>query len=210
MTQPFSGLDTIATCTSIASCLSEQGIVFLGRYYSSTTQIEGKVLTPGEASAISCAGLQLVAVYEDDPVDAEYFTQDRGTADATAALAQAALVHQPGGSAIYFTVDYDASLPDVNGNIATYFAAVKSTLDSAYRVGVYGSGLVCSTLVQQGLAALGWLSQSTGYQGYAGYSTWAIKQGAPRTLCGATFDLDLGQGDIGAFSVRSASIGSPA
>lgn len=198
----FSGLDAAAACTSsMVPCLQQAGVAFLGRYYSATTHIAGKKLTPEEAQLISNGGMAIVVAYEDDPVDAGYFSAARGVDDAKAALSQAALVGQPNGSAIYFTVDYDATSEDVAGCITEYFQSVVTTINRAYTVGVYGSGLVCSTIIAAGLATFGWLSGSTGYQGSSDYSGWVIKQGPSKSVCGETFDTDVAQDEYGAFTV---------
>ena len=69
----------------------------------------------------------------------------------------------------------------------------------AYRIGVYGSGVTCATLVGHGLAALGWLAQSTGWAGYQAYTTWSIKQGKETEVLGIDVDSDEAVGDYGAF-----------
>jgi len=198
----MNGLDASSTCDeSSLQCLQSQGLQFIGRYYSRTTQIAGKKLTPAEAQLISLAGIAIVAVYEDGPTNAAYFSASRGAADAGGALEQAAAVGQPQGSAIYFTVDYDASSSDIAGNIAAYFAAIASTIGGQYRVGVYGSGDVCEAMLNGGYASLAWLAQSTGWSGYSQFANWAIKQGAEQTICGLNADADVAQGDFGSFIV---------
>jgi glycoside hydrolase-like protein len=197
-----SGVDASSACTaSTITCLQGQGIAFVGRYYSRTTQIVGKKLTASEAQLISGGGMQVVAVYEDGPTSYSYFSSSRGTDDANGALAQAAAVGQPAGSAIYFTVDYDAAASEIAGNITAYFHAVAAAIDGEYAVGVYGSGNVCSAILGAGLASLAWLAQSTGWGGYAGFTQWAIKQGPEESVCGLNSDTDEAQGDYGGFTV---------
>src|SRR6266850_1446020 len=104
MENTLSGVDSSSACvSSTITCLQSAGISFVGRYYSRTTQIPGKKLTTAEAALISNGGMQIVAVYEDGPTSYSYFSAARGSADATGALAQAAAIGQPSGSAIYFT-----------------------------------------------------------------------------------------------------------
>lgn len=201
MTDIVSGVDSSSACTaSSITCLKSEGITFVGRYYSRTTHIAGKKLTAGEAQLISNAGLQLVAVYEDGPTSSSYFSASRGTEDAEGALAQAQAVGQPNGSAIYFTVDYDATADDIAGSITEYFTAIAASLSSSYRVGVYGSGSVCSAILEAGLADLAWLAQSTGWSGYSQFTAWVIKQGPETSVCGLNSDTDVGHDDFGAFS----------
>lgn len=195
----LSGVDSSSACTSSSiACLQSSGIAFVGRYYSRTTHIEGKKLTASEAQLISAAGLQLVTVYEDGPTSYSYFSASRGSDDAAGALAQAAAIGQPSGSAIYFTVDYDAADDEIANNITAYFQAIAAALGE-YRVGVYGSGAVCTAITNAGLATYAWLAQSTGWSGYSAFTTWSIKQGAEGSVCGLNSDTDTARGDFGAF-----------
>jgi len=197
-----SGVDSSSACTSSSiSCLKANGITFVGRYYSRTTQIAGKKLTQSEAELISAAGLELVAVYEDGPTSYSYFSAARGTADATGAMQQAAAVGQPEGSAIYFTVDYDATQSDIEGNITAYFQAIDQTIADAFAVGVYGSGATCSAILGAGLAEYAWLAQSTGWSGYSEFTEWSIKQGPEKSVCGLNSDTDDAHGDFGSFTL---------
>jgi hypothetical protein len=198
----ITGVDASSACTSsTVTCLQSEGISFVGRYYSRTTQIAGKKITASEATLLSDSGLQIVTVYEDGPTSCEYFSATRGTADADGALQQAQAIGQPQGSAIYFTVDYDASSSDIAGNITAYFQAVAAALKGTYTVGVYGSGSVCAAITAAGYAQLAWLAQSTGWSGYSQFTEWAIKQGPEQSICGLNSDSDIAQGDFGAFLV---------
>jgi len=198
----MNGLDSSSACTQSAlTCLQSGGYQFIGRYYSRTTQIAGKKLTQSEAQLISLADISIVAVYEDGPTSYSYFSSDRGVADANGAIQQANAVGQPSESAIYFTVDYDATSSDIAGNITSYFQAIAATIGSQFRVGVYGSGAVCAAIKSIGCASLAWLAQSTGWNGYSSFSDWAIKQGPEQTICGLNADSDVAQGEFGAFVV---------
>ena len=79
-------------------------------------------------------------------------------------------VGQPTSSGIYFSVDFDASSEDIRDRVAPYFKGVKQAFaeesgnTNDYRVGVYGSGLVCETLAAAGLIVLKWLAMSRGFQ----------------------------------------------
>lgn len=199
------GCDSSSACTqSTIDCLKEKGYSFVGRYYSDTTHITGKKLTASEAQLLSQNGIDIVTVYEDLPTEGSYFSASRGTKDANGALAQAASVGQPQGSAIYFTVDYDASSSDIAGGITDYFKAIAETIGTQYVVGVYGSGNTCTAILKSGHAQLAWLAQSTGWGGYHSFNDWVIKQGAEQSVCGLNSDLDEAQGDFGAFRVAVA------
>ena len=193
---------------SALACLQSNSIAFVGRYYSRTTQIAGKKLTQSEAQLILSAGIRLVTVYEDGPTAYSYFSATRGTADATGALQQAAAIGQPAGSAIYFTVDYNAASNEIAGNITAYFQALKQTFNETYQVGVYGSGSVCAAMKSAGLATYAWLAQSTGWSGYSTFQEWSIKQGAEQSVCGLNSDTDVALNDFGGFSLLSFTTAS--
>jgi hypothetical protein len=200
------GIDTITPITTtILPCLGRNMLGFAGRYYSRTTEIQGKVLTQSEALVISNGGMQIVTLYEDDPIDYTYFSAARGTADANGALAQAANAGQPSGTAIYFTVDYDAGPDEIAGNITAYFQAVAEAFGDIMLVGVYGSGAVCAAITGAGLAQYSWLAQSTGWSDSSQYTQYSIKQGPTQTLCGISCDSDVSNGPFGAFSICKQS-----
>ena len=202
MTDIVTGVDSSSSCdaTSVA-CLNQNGITFVGRYYSRTTHIEGKKLTQSEAQLICEGGLSIVAVYEDGPTSYSYFSADRGTADANGAMQQAEAVGQPQGTAIYFTVDYDAAQSEIEGNIAAYFEAINEAFGDTYLVGVYGSGSTCSYILGETLASYAWLAQSTGWGGYSDFTNWSIKQGPEQSVCGLNSDTDDAHGEFGSFTV---------
>lgn len=206
------GVDTIQNIEKYFECLVSNGYSFVGRYYSTTTRMPQKVLTPAEAQAISQAGLRIVSVFEDLPTSAGYFTASRGVGDATGARNQALGVGQPGGTPIYFTVDYNAEPADLAA-ITAYITAVRVTLKGAgdaapYLLGVYGSGLVCSYLLEAGLIEYTWLSQSSGFYGTREFrqgGTWNILQLLPQAApepCGSfDYDPNVSNGKEGSWSL---------
>lgn len=201
------GIDTNADCTAFAQGIVDDGASFVCRYYRPG---QSAALTRSEAQALVNAGLSIVPVFEGGGNSVNWFTAQQGAADALHALGHAAAVGQPAGSAIYFAVDFDASPGQVGSAISTYFQAVNSTFagnNASYRIGIYGSGLACSTIIGAGLASLGWLSGSKGWRGYAAYDPAAtIVQiiTSPETrICGGALavDRDVAQSaDYGAFN----------
>jgi hypothetical protein len=168
------GLDTTVELTRHARALKRQGYDFALRYYSHNAN---KNLSLGEARALSEAGLRIGVVWETAGTRAGFFTRAQGLADGAAAFRMAQeVIGQPWGSAIYFAVDYDPTQADIDGVISNYFTGVHAALYVAaegkpsYQVGVYGSGLCCGALVERGIAAFSWLSQSTGFAGSRQYA----------------------------------------
>lgn len=220
------GISTNRRTIDHLACLRQAGIQFIARYYSTTTQQSQKRLTLQEAQAISAAGISIVAVYEDGPTSIGYFSASRGHLDGVNAYHTAMQLHQPKGSAIYFTVDYDATPLDIAHAISDYFKGVKQGFADAaqggevlYEIGVYGSGSCCNWLKQHvGLAKYTWLAESTGWSGSQNYSGWDIKQSiANHDLCtfsggiGGSYEDNATQppanpSDIGAFTLLAPSV----
>lgn len=217
------GISTNVTVDNIINCLRENNNKFVCRYYSRTTSQPQKRLVSNEAVALTEAGIDIVAIYEDGPEKASYFSRDRGIQDGKSACAYAAQIGQPAGSAIYFAVDYDALAPDVIGRIQQYFEGVKQGMAqpagaAQYDIGVYGSGLVCSHIKEEKhLAKYSWLAASHRWGEYGAYTNPDIRQQlAVDTFCGlkpgpdGDYEDNFAEGDIGAFSSVGAAREMPA
>jgi peptidoglycan hydrolase-like protein with peptidoglycan-binding domain len=201
------GMDAAMDCTPFAQPIAEAGIKFVARYYS---KYASKTMTRREARALSKAGLQVAAVYQDIHNDIRYFSAELGKENASRALAQAAAVGQPAGSAIYFAADFDPTPAQLDGPIINHFWAVARALSAApipYTVGVYGSGLVCGAIRDAGLASFTWLSGSTGFRESETFRPQAhLVQVAPsRKMCGGRLPIDDDVAQLepfGAFQVK--------
>lgn len=92
--------------------------------------------------------------------------------DANAAVAQAGILGQPLGSAIYFGVDiaFSASDSATRDAMVQYFRTVRAILKRAgFRLGAYGNGDALEVLEREGLIEFGWLSASRAYPGTSRY-----------------------------------------
>lgn len=199
--QPMKGLDAAVNLTTQATCLKTHGFDFAIRYYNvkNSKSLPEKRLTLPEAQALVRAGLQIGAVFEEG-ISHSSFNHATGLAHAGVAHDLATnKIGQPAGSAIYFAVDFDATPAEVATRIKPYFEGIRDGLAAAdggtarYAVGVYGSGLVCSSLLANGLATLTWLSQSTGFPGskqFAKDKRYNLIQFLPKTVCGIDLDPD--------------------
>ncbi|GHB19968.1 hypothetical protein GCM10007094_04900 [Pseudovibrio japonicus] len=200
-------VDTAATVEVLASAIAKKGYKAIGRYYSFS---KWKQLKPTEAQQLIAAGLSIITVYQDSNDRASSFTGATGTQQATQALHLAQnVIRQPKGSGIYFAVDYDASYYDYVNFISPYFKAVQAVFKEAgdpYKIGVYGSGLICEKALQDGLVELTWLSQSKGFHDYQKFRDsrkWNILQGDNVQISGTDFDSDtvnLTNGNFGGFT----------
>jgi hypothetical protein len=87
-------------------------------------------------------------------------------ADVLAALAQAKIVSQPKGSAIYFGVDVDVVASDpLFKAVKNYFEIVRNEVAGDYKIGAYGCGTTCKTLLDLKLIDYAWVSASPGHEG---------------------------------------------
>jgi hypothetical protein len=134
--------------TSQISDLVKSGVTHVGRYLGSSTS--WKSISKAEADALKSAGLQIVSILEKAPTKVGYFTATQGKQDAIDAYNYAQAIGQPTGTAIYFTVDYDAQDSDFD-EILTYFQAVKANL-KGYVIGAYGSYSVLNFLHSKNVA----------------------------------------------------------
>ena len=81
--------------------------------------------------------------------------------------------------------------------IKNYFQVIKNKFGNRYKIGVYGSGLVCST-IKPTYANYSWLSQSSEHLGYENYDSttkYNIKQAEEYNYNGLTVDDDVAVGN---------------
>ena len=180
------GIDVQVDTTGKGEQLKEIGVEFVGLY-----------LRQDRTSAAMCMdlahhGIKRLSIYEKGyPTSRAYFVAAQGGTDAARAVAVARLVGMPAGE-IFFCVDYDASVSDLDAIDAYFVAARKVLSGTGYLASIYGSGMVCNHLVNKGLAHSGYLSGSKGWAGYAMFlPKAAVVQGAEITnFCGG-LDVDL-------------------
>ena len=200
-------IDTNTNATTYLPTLAAAGVKAVGRYYSINAS---KVLSQMEAEAISGAGLSIFVVYEDG-ADPAKFDASLGTFQAQQALICAGDVGQPQGSAIYFAVDFDCTTAQFQQQITPYFNAVKAVFASRglpYKIGVYGSGLVCQGLLAAGLC-VSTLGSPTPQVSKATSNSmrskrWSLAQHLPKYYGKLQADPNETAPDFGAFRVGAA------
>ncbi len=212
--------DTNRDCSRFLPFMRDRGFRTAIRYY--TAAAGPKRLTRGEAERIVAAGFTIAAVYQDTARMAEDFSEAVGRAAGRRAHDHAlSVIGQPSGSAIYFSVDFDASSAELAGHIVPFFRGVQSAMEEAslggasYDMGVYGSGLTCRTLSEAGLVRFTWLSMSMGFREsrqYRDSRQWALLQSLQvsnvATPAGS-FDYDpdeIGPGGCGDFTLDQVGI----
>jgi len=149
---------TAADCATILTSaktqtLIDNGYQIIGRYL--TGYISGgisKALTDTEISIIFDAGLKFFPIYQTSARESSYFTSERGTTDAIAAINAATVFRIPYQSVIYFAVDFDAMDTHITNNILPYFESIKNYFNAQgkYQVGIYGARNVCSRVAAAG------------------------------------------------------------
>lgn len=211
-------IDTPFKAADKAGALRSAGIETVIRYYNfrNSNTFPDKCLTASEAQALCAAGLRLAAVFQQRQNQTGDFSREDGLrAGRRAHLLAAVSVGQPAGSGIYFAVDFDASANEVDQHVRPYFEGVRQGMatenggNPRYRIGAYGSGLVCRLLREANLTELTWLSMSRGFRETREVleaGTWELNQLPPPTnLLGLGVDFDESnpaRPDFGGFTVE--------
>lgn len=206
-----SGIDTATNVSSVATCLKNAGVVFVGRYYAVSSASAWKVLTVPEAQAVSAAGLYIVSIWEENPTQVSYFTYPQGRTDGRNAFNLAAgQFGQPPDTPVYFAVDYDA-VPADRPSIVDYFYGVRQGYTDLvlaqcqagrsvgpYYTGVYGSCDVLTWCRGLGLATYFWQAYAPAWSAGRNAADWPGYQlrqrGADQTMCGISIDPDVSSG----------------
>jgi glycoside hydrolase-like protein/SH3 domain-containing protein len=210
-------IDTPFNTKSKISCLVSQGVGTVIRYYnfSNSLSFPEKCLQLPEAQALGAQGLRTAVVFQQRQNQVADFSETKGAAAGRRAYRHAHdNIGQPAGSAIYFSVDFDATKTQITNNVVPFFEGIKRAFEEEsddapeYGVGAYGSGLVCSTLAKKKLIDFRWLAMSRGFSGTrealeAG--EFHLAQRAPAgTLCGLGVDFNdanPARPDFGAFTL---------
>lgn len=162
----------------------------------------GKSLVTSEKDLYKKYNINIVSVYQNDGTKYEYFTEKHAKLDALSALMSAKIMNQPHGTAIYFAVDYIADSNQLE-SIMNYFNIIKNKIGGRYKIGVYGTGLVCSAIKPK-YADFSWLAQSTGnensenyeyYKNYDDINKYNIKQAEYCYYNDVKFDDDIAVGN---------------
>ena len=177
------------------------GIKTIIRYYDHEDEtLPGKTLRRDERNLILTNGFETAVVFQHHNNHFASFTALRGHQDAERSLALASENSQPPGSAIYFGVDGPWQAAYELANVAAYFRELKARLAGfGYRIGVYGSGLVCNLLLSTGLAELCWLGAPTSWPDYYAYyqtRRWGLAQLRTSQCGGRSVDFNLANGMV--------------
>jgi hypothetical protein len=201
-------IDTNSNCTDKLDVLRSKGVTAVGRYYR-VVHPEWRV-TKVEAQKLGAAGIKLFMVYEDTGHNLT-LTAAQGKSDGQNALEQATEVGQPTGTPIYFALEglpngyVESDLPAIR----KYFNGVQQAIGSRYELGVYSNGLVCETLLDEGICGYTWLSASKAFAGTRDFyrsGHWNLAQMTPldQNWSGLSVDVNEAKADFGAFAITAA------
>ena len=162
--------------------LKNNGFTIAGRYITSGQFSWGnKQLKRDEAELIIANGLSIFPIYQTTANEYNYFNFAQGVLDGNQAADLAINLGIPKGTTIYFAVDCDPTADIIQSNILSYFENVHSSLAPyGYKVGVYGTRNVCTTVSEAGYAVYSFVSAlSSGFSGNLGFpmpDNWSFNQ----------------------------------
>jgi hypothetical protein len=196
--------------------LLAQGVRMVIRYYNfnNSMTFPEKCLQLAEAQALAAKGVATAVVFQQRQNQVGDFSEPQGLAAGRRAYRHPQdAIGQPSESAIYFSVDFDATSPQRASNVLTYFEGVKRAFaeeSGGVPVSASTDRLVCGALKKRGLIEFVWLPMSRGFAGTrealeAG--EFHLAQRAPAaTLCGLRVDFNdanPNRADFGAFTVAT-------
>ena len=178
-------------------------------------------LRPEEKQALEQAGLSVALLFRQRAGaggEIGDFSHAAAGRDAKRALHLAEELGQPPKSAITFAVAHDFRAPGDLARISAYFSSIRQAFRGRYRLGVHGSGQVCSHLRARALVDIAWLAGDPGWSGLTGFARsheWALLDGKPAVWGGAGFwytpcTNNPAFPDFGQFPVRPPKTAAPA
>ncbi|MDC3414698.1 DUF1906 domain-containing protein [Aquibacillus sp. 3ASR75-11] len=183
--------------------MANEGYDFLCRYYAPSG--EDKLLSKSEAQDISNAGMDVVTVWEWGNTSASHFTYNNGLDDGRSAVSRALEVGQPFDTAIYFAVDYPASMEDIS-SIKDYFSGVQDAMNESRHYngggwvpGVYGSYMVVREMDNAGILYKWQTYTWSSGKVYDYNNIYQYSNG--QTVCGHSVDYDSSSRGTGGFRI---------
>lgn len=132
---------------TIADMLYDAGYRDIGRYLTNASSGNfDKKMTVEEVNIIKNAGLSIFPIFQTYGNRASYFSAYQGIVDAVDAQTAAKEFGFPPSATIYFCVDYDVLMADVENNIVPYFKSIKERIGKNFKIGAYGPRYICSKL----------------------------------------------------------------
>jgi len=196
-------IDLAVDPTPRLAALRSANVGTIFSYLSSINPTGAKCWTPQRVRAVADAGMRVGLVHEGwGGVGGKGISTPDGSRDGKYCRERATELGAPKGSCVYFACDTDFVPSQITALVLPYFKQIRSEFaDGYYRVGIYGSGAVCSAAKSAGFVDLTWLAQSRGWSGYVSWLPKAdMVQGKVTKLAGLDVDTDKAQGDIGDYA----------
>lgn len=191
---------TACDCATIltkekAKTLYDNGYRYVGRYlcgYVGNGVPKG--LSREEIGIAIDAGLNIFPIYQTSGNKVSYFTTTQAEHDAEEALYYANELGIPLNTIIYFAVDCDPLGTQIQTSIIPYFRTLKNLLKS-YKIGVYGTRNVCSSVLNANYAENSFVSNmASGWSGNLGFkmpNKWAYDQFTTTTVGTGTGKIEI-------------------
>lgn len=187
-------LDTSTKLTlEDAIAIKQKNYTDVGRYLTNASSIDlDKALTLDEMEILIAVGLNVFPIFQTIGNKVSYFTAQQGLADGLAAKEATQKFGFPPSATIYFCVDYDVLMADIEGNILPYFRNVKAALNNAYKMGAYGPRYICTKLAEMNLTTSSFVcDRSSGFTCNIGHKlpdNWAYDQFAEVASANSTIN----------------------
>lgn len=159
--------------------LKENNITMVGRYLTAEF-----AMTKDELVELIESNIAVIPLFEYGN-SVSYFTFEQGQKDALDAVlaAEKLGILADNSVTIYFAVDTDISLGDLESNITDYFNGIFTKIVDArlgYNIGVYGARYTCTYLLEKGYVSNSYVASSS-YEfklnmGYPMPSKWGFNQ----------------------------------
>jgi peptidoglycan hydrolase-like protein with peptidoglycan-binding domain len=141
-----------------------------------------KLIDAGELAGLKAAGLKLFPIEERYNNVDDQMSESIGRTQGIEVLERCRTLGLPAGSTVFFAVDYDPAGDSISGPVTDYFTGIDASMDTQllgkYKVGVYGTRNVCSTMIALGKAQAAFVVGMSP----AGPGTWA----SPCPILGST------------------------
>ena len=187
-------LDTSTKLTlEDAIAIKQKNYTDVGRYLTNASSNGlDKALTLDEMEILIAVGLNVFPIFQTIGNKVSYFTAQQGLADGLAAKKATQKFGFPPSATIYFCVDYDVLMADIEGNILPYFRNVKAALNNAYKMGAYGPRYICTKLAEMNLTTSSFVcDMSSGFTCNIGHKlpdNWAYDQFAEVASANSTIN----------------------
>lgn len=186
-------LDTSTKVTAAnAAALVAAGYTDVGRYLTNAPGSSfDKKLISSELEILKNAGLNVFPIFQTFGNRVSYFTAYQGISDAITAKKAAQEFGFPPSATIYFCVDYDVLMADIEKNIIPYFQNLKEQMGNSYKIGAYGPRYICTKLASMNLTTSSFVcDMSTGFTCNIGQKmpeNWAYDQFSEISAASSSF-----------------------